>query len=115
LAEDNTGETNGIADMLSELRSEDLSPYLNKTFRILRESSEPLEVELADISELGSGEDCENPGKRRPFSVIFRAPEGTLLPQRIYSVEHDTMGPLEIFLVPVGSDKKGTRYEAIFA
>jgi hypothetical protein len=38
-----------------------------------------------------------------------------LLPQRIYSLAHDSLGRLEIFLVPVGRDADGVRCQPIFA
>jgi hypothetical protein len=37
-----------------------------------------------------------------------------VLPQRIYRLEHEQMGPLELFIVPVGPDGDGLGYEAIF-
>jgi hypothetical protein len=40
----------------------------------------------------------------------FRGPSLPVLPQRIYALEHRTLGRLEIFLVPIGAGQ----YEAIF-
>ena len=37
-----------------------------------------------------------------------------MLPQGTYKVEHEKLGTLEIFLVPIGPDKEGLCYEAIF-
>lgn len=36
------------------------------------------------------------------------------VPQGIHRVEHEQLGSLEIFLVPLGPDQQGMRYEAIF-
>jgi hypothetical protein len=36
------------------------------------------------------------------------------VPQGIYKLENEKLGALEIFLVPIGPDEKGMRYEAIF-
>jgi hypothetical protein len=36
------------------------------------------------------------------------------LPQRVYTLEHDSMGAFELFLVPVARDEKSFRYEAVF-
>jgi Domain of unknown function (DUF6916) len=52
--------------------------------------------------------------RRTPFSLLFRTSRTTVLPQRIYEVEHDEMGSYDIFLVPVGPDAVGMVYEAIF-
>ena len=53
-------------------------------------------------------------GREQPFSLLFRGPLRPLLPQQITTLEHDTLGVLEIFIVPVGPDEYGQRYEAIF-
>jgi hypothetical protein len=46
--------------------------------------------------------------------LLFRGPRTPVLPQRIYRLEHAVMGPLEIFLVPIGPDAEGMRYQAVF-
>ena len=81
--------------MLDKLKSEDFSQYLNQKFRIYLESSEPLEVELLEVSELGSASiSSDEPEKRRPFSIVFRDSNGPSLPQGIYDIEHGEMGTL---------------------
>jgi hypothetical protein len=51
---------------------------------------------------------------REPFSLVFAGPAAPVLPQSIYRLENDDLGALEIFLVPIGRDAGGTRYEAAF-
>jgi hypothetical protein len=48
------------------------------------------------------------------FSLLFRGDPGRIYPQQIFSLEHDSIGQLELFLVPVGRDVEGTMYEAVF-
>jgi hypothetical protein len=55
------------------------------------------------------------PAGRRPFSLIFRSAGSRYLPQRTYSIEHAALGRLDLFLVPIGPDEGGIRYQAIFA
>ena len=74
-------------------------------FRIAPDDAEPFDVELVDVSEIP-----REPGGRAPFSIEFQGGPDPPLPQRIYRVEHDALGPLEIFLVPIAAD----RYEAVF-
>jgi len=50
------------------------------------------------------------PGGRSPFSLEFQGGPNPPLPQRIYRLEHHDLGAIEIFLVPIASD----RYEAVF-
>lgn len=53
--------------------------------------------------------------ERLQFSLVFRGPEGSALPQGIYRLSHAELGELDLFLVPIGRDAEGTRYEAAFA
>ena len=49
-----------------------------------------------------------------PFSLVLRGPRAPLLPQATYRLEHPRLGPIELFLVPIGQDAEATRYEATF-
>ncbi len=52
---------------------------------------------------------------RRAFQVKFRHPLGPgFLPQRIYPWRNAVLGRIEIFLVPIGPDAEGFRYQALF-
>jgi hypothetical protein len=46
---------------------------------------------------------------------VFRGPAEVVLPQKIYPLEHEALGKLEIFLVPIGPDEAGMCYEAVFS
>jgi hypothetical protein len=52
---------------------------------------------------------------RTPFSLVFTAPADPLLGQGMYAIDHPQLGVLEIFIVPIGRDEGGTRYEAVFS
>lgn len=54
------------------------------------------------------------PGVRPPFSLIFLAKDPRVLPQRIYRMEHQELGEVSIFLVPVAKDAEGVSYQATF-
>ncbi|MDO9414088.1 MAG: hypothetical protein Q7T81_16075 [Pseudolabrys sp.] len=54
-------------------------------------------------------------GMREPFSLIFVARDPRVLPQRIYRLEHNDLGELDIFLVPIGKTADGVSYQAMFA
>jgi hypothetical protein len=72
-----------------------------------------LELALLEAEALAPA--APRPGGRRPFSLVFRGPRAPVLPQRVYRLESARLGALEIFLVPIGPDDAGLRYEAIFA
>ena len=51
---------------------------------------------------------------RQGFSLLFRGAQTPQLEQQVVRLEHETLGVLEMFLVPVGLDAAGVQYEAIF-
>ena len=96
--------------MLESLTCTTFARHLGERFVLHVDESATLEAELVAAKELGEG----SSEQRAPFSIVFRVNEGDALPQRIYPLEHEQLGRLEIFLVPIGRDEKGTRYEAVF-
>jgi hypothetical protein len=52
---------------------------------------------------------------RMQFSLVFRGPTTPVLPQATYRLSHAELGDLELFLVPVGAEPGGVRYQAAFA
>jgi hypothetical protein len=99
--------------MLDGLRKSDFDPHVGETFKVALNPSEVLELKLAETQAL-SGDTVESSG-RRPFSLVFRGgPPDRYLPQRIYDLEHPEMGTLSLFVVPLGPDREGMRYEVIF-
>jgi hypothetical protein len=100
---------------LAQLQSSDFAPYLNQTFtiRLEAEGVEPIELELASVTETGQRHSVE---ARQPFSLHFLGPVSSqYLLQNTYRLEHKEMGALELFLVPLGPELGRMRYEAIFA
>ena len=72
---------------------------------------EDLALELVEIRKLQ-----ENAGTSRkpPFALEFRGPMEPVLNQGMFPVVHPELGDLAIFMVPVGPDDQGMRYEAVF-
>lgn len=100
--------------MLDRLTSADFKPYINQTFTVPLEGVEPIALELANVAELGSG-GAEPGPRRRPFSLLFLGPVSRrYLLQHIYRLEHEQLGALDLFLVPLGPEGGRMRYEAIF-
>ena len=60
----------------------------------------------------GPGPDGE---PREQFSVVFRGPVDRPLGQGTQDLHHAGLGGLALFLVPIGADADGFRYEAAFA
>jgi pimeloyl-ACP methyl ester carboxylesterase len=93
---------------------ETFSGHLGSTFSIHLDDLPHMDVELISATRLGGSAGKEIPDRRQPFSIVFRGPGDVLLPQRIYPMEHDQIGSFDLFLVPIGPDEKGLRYEAVF-
>jgi hypothetical protein len=100
-----------VSDRLADLTCAEFAACLAQRFRVALGGAS-LELELVGADLLGS--EGAAAGRRRPFSLIFRGPTAPVLPQRIYRLESASLGTLEIFLVPIGPDAAGLRYEAIF-
>jgi hypothetical protein len=96
---------------LESITLQTFEPRVGETFALDAGDAGRLELRLE--SARGTGEAPE--GLRDPFSLVFRGPRDPILPQRIYRLENPALGTLEIFIVPVGRDDAGTRYEAVFA
>ena len=76
-------------------------------------------VHTMRLVEATAGAEPGGPGpqgqQRMQFSLVFRGPAAPLLPQGTYGVAHEAVGDQELFLVPLGRDADGVRYEAAFA
>lgn len=48
------------------------------------------------------------------FSLTFRAPGDVPPVQSIYHLENASLGPMDLFLVPVRQDDEGLYFEAVF-
>jgi len=90
----------------------DFKPFLNDTFRIEVNPSSLIDMDLVSVDPLGNTIEQD---ANQAFAVVFRrdTDDDNLL-QRIYTVTHPEMGDIEAFLVSIGADEIGMRYEAVF-
>jgi hypothetical protein len=98
--------------MLQDLTPASFEAHLGTPFRIHYGGESPLEAVLQEVRRHEP-----HPGPRNePFSAFFKSALRPILPQSIYRMEHETLGTLDIFLVPVGPDpqRQGMLYEAVF-
>jgi hypothetical protein len=84
------------------------APLLGSPFGMPDRGFESQLVEVNDLGRPGAG------GLRAPFSLVFRGPFEPFLEQGIHRLEHEELGRLDLFLVPIGPDEAGMRYEAVF-
>jgi hypothetical protein len=97
---------------LDELTEELFAQQLNTKFYVLFEERR-VELELVGVE--GDKSSMEKVKGVERFAVYFLGPEGIYLPQYTYRIEHEALGELAIFIVPVGKDKNRFRYEAVFS
>lgn len=95
-----------MTDLLTRATFE---PHHNTAFRLDLGEAEPLSlilVEVVDRTPEGfAGEQ---------FSLLFAGPPEPYLEQGTYSLDHEALGTVALFLVPVDQRKDGFRYEAFF-
>lgn len=96
--------------MLQELTHTSFEEQLNTSFRVHFGGEAPLEITLFEVKL----HEPHNGPRAQPFSLYFRGPRQSVLPQRTYRMEHDRMAPMDLFLVTVGPDPQGMCYEAVF-
>jgi hypothetical protein len=90
---------------LETLTLDDFAPLRGERFRIAPEDAPAFDAVLVEVTEI-----AREPGGRAPFSLVFQGGPTPPLVQRTYRLEHETLGAIEVFLVPVGPDS----YEAVF-
>lgn len=97
---------------LDQYTCETFTGHVDQSFSLQGPDGETRELELAEARTMGSPPKGD---KRHAFSLVFRCDDPEPLPQQIYTVEHEELGALELFLVPVGPDGDDEmRYEAVF-
>ncbi len=87
---------------------QEFSEIVDLIFHARLEEGNGFDLALIKLDEIVSNEVQEN------FTLLFRAPVDAPNSQSIYRLEHDVLGAMELFLVPVSRDADGLYYEAVF-
>lgn len=48
------------------------------------------------------------------FSLLFLGSSKTILPQQMYELQHGELEKMTLFIVPVGQNDQGVKYEVVF-
>jgi hypothetical protein len=91
---------------------EEFRKNLNTPFRVQLDGTTPVDITLVDVESRPS-EANEQAGMER-FSAFFSGPPDSFLSQSTYHVVHPQMGEFDLFLVPLGKEAEGFRYEAVY-
>lgn len=90
----------------------DFNSHLNTRFKFQISDEIQLDAELIEVTMLNN----YSPLDRSPFSLVFRTEQkNEYYEQGIFTIIHPQKGNLELFLTPLGFDKVGMTYEAVFS
>lgn len=91
---------------------EDFKRHVGTKFSVRINGPQPVELELDEVKGYSAG--AREPGGMERFSLYFHGPGDAMLPQGSFVMEHPSMGELLLFMVPIGRDERGFRYEVVF-
>ena len=90
----------------------DFQACLNQTFVVhLDDGQLKMELTLVEPAEHAMPESPNNDA----FAVVFQSSSQEVLPQQSYRVSNGQLGERNIFMVPIGQNETGVRYEAVFS
>ena len=52
--------------------------------------------------------------RAEPFTLYFKCASPVVLPQKLYPFQNKGTGKVDIFIVPIGRERDGVVYEAVF-
>jgi uncharacterized protein DUF6916 len=98
------------------LNRETFSRYLNTKFSLSHGDAEAIAVRSIQVNDWTpkAGRPSAAATGRECFSVVFIGSHSAPLRQETYTVTHDSIGKFAMLVVPVGKDKEGVYYEAVF-
>jgi hypothetical protein len=94
--------------MLEKLKYAAYAKHVNTEFHVHDDAAKPFALKLTQVVERTTSD------RQEAFSLLFHGPATHFIPQGIHKLKHAELGEGEIFLVPVGKDKDGYEYEAVF-
>jgi hypothetical protein len=98
--------------MLDTLEKAAFDAHVGEEFKLQLADGDSLVLKLAETDTLSGATAASD--QRSPFSLTFIGPADRWVEQQTHTLEHPQMGTLQMFLVPLGPDTRGMRYEAIF-
>lgn len=98
--------------MLDQLQASDFVHLKGTSLPIRFHPDVTLDARLIEVTEVKGDTTLERP----PFSLIFQTnQQNTHYPQAIYTLIHPEKGDMQLFMVPLGNDGNGMRYEIVFS
>lgn len=87
---------------------ETFAEHLNTNFTAQTDAEKEFEITLVEAKSIISNkiQEC--------FALLFCAPPDAPAVQQSFQLDHNTLGKMELFLVPVKKNEDGLFYEAVF-
>jgi hypothetical protein len=97
---------------LADVSPETFVPHTGSTFSVADAGQGVSELVLLAVEPAG---EAMVPDARDPFVLIFGARGAHALGQGIQSLDHEQLGEIELFLVPIAPEGGDARYQAVFS
>ena len=103
--------------MLDTATSATFKPHVGDRFEVTPQEGEPFEAVLSSCEETpyGSSDEWRETTLRVPFSLIFVSPAEHSVNQQTCAFRHEQLGDFELFVVPLGPNEQGMRYQAVIS
>lgn len=96
---------------MPDVTASQFQALVGQKFSVAPTEGAPFETMLLEVTLL----EAHDGPRPQPFSAVFVDPrKSVVFLQQIFRVGHETLGELNLFLVPIGPVPEGMRYEAIF-
>jgi hypothetical protein len=96
--------------MLDKVTKATFETIKGTTFQLALDDGGTIALELFAVRSNG----LQGLASREQFALDFLGPADPALPQRTYRLDHQQLGAMEMFLVPIRRDASGMMYEAVF-
>jgi hypothetical protein len=94
--------------MTQELTRDDYAACVNMDFIVDLSPEQKVTMKLSEVTEL------KERFSQQTFSLIFHAPETTPIEQGQFTVHNEKLGDIDLFMVPIGKDKRGVMFQSLF-
>jgi hypothetical protein len=92
-----------------QLVFETFEPLVGTDF-VVAVDGEPVALNLVEATPFANSAALA----RAPFGLLFQSGIQQVIPQQLFPLRHETLGELEIFLVPTAQNPTGIQYYATF-
>lgn len=100
--------------MTFELSLDTFTKHSGECFLVSCDGLGPVELELVEVEDLRDPKrKLPEHVRQDPFQLTLRGPLDPLLPQGLYTVEHNELGSVQLFIVPTGPVDGSNWYDVV--